>query len=114
MATRLMPGGQLISKPTWSNTLGCSATSAFFLLRLTRRLDMTRTKFNVMLVASMALTMLAGLAGCSEDRHDYDRDRDRSPDRERYERDRHDEHHDGERHDQHRDSDRHDEGREGR
>jgi hypothetical protein len=25
-----MPGGSLISKPTWPNTSGCSATSAFF------------------------------------------------------------------------------------
>ena len=25
-----MPGGSLTSKPTWSNTFGCSATSAFF------------------------------------------------------------------------------------
>jgi len=25
-----MLGGSLISKPTWSNTSGCSATSAFF------------------------------------------------------------------------------------
>src|ERR1700682_5648252 len=25
-----VPGGSLTSKPTWSNTLGCSATSAFF------------------------------------------------------------------------------------
>jgi hypothetical protein len=24
------PGGLLKSKPTWSNTFGCSATSAFF------------------------------------------------------------------------------------
>ena len=27
-----MPGGSLTSKPTWSNTPGCSATSAFFVL----------------------------------------------------------------------------------
>ena len=26
-----MPGGPLMSKPTWSNTCGCSTTSAFFL-----------------------------------------------------------------------------------
>jgi hypothetical protein len=25
-----VPGGSLKSKPTWSNTSGCSATSAFF------------------------------------------------------------------------------------
>src|SRR5688572_14485778 len=25
-----VPGGPLTSKPTWSNTSGCSATSAFF------------------------------------------------------------------------------------
>ena len=25
-----LPGGSLVSKPTWSNTSGCSATSAFF------------------------------------------------------------------------------------
>ncbi len=25
-----VPGGSLVSKPTWSNTFGCSATSAFF------------------------------------------------------------------------------------
>ena len=28
--TPVMPGGLLTSKPTWSNTSGCSATSAFF------------------------------------------------------------------------------------
>jgi len=28
-----VPGGQLTSKPTWSNTCGCSSTSAFFSLR---------------------------------------------------------------------------------
>lgn len=28
-----VPGGSLTSKPTWSNTSGCSATSAFFVLR---------------------------------------------------------------------------------
>ena len=27
-----VPGGRLTSKPTWSNTLGCWATSAFFVL----------------------------------------------------------------------------------
>src|ERR1035438_6021787 len=27
-----LPGGSLMSKPTWSNTFGCSATSAFFVL----------------------------------------------------------------------------------
>ena len=27
-----LPGGSLTSKPTWSNTSGCSATSAFFVL----------------------------------------------------------------------------------
>jgi hypothetical protein len=27
-----LPGGLLTSKPTWSNTSGCSATSAFFSL----------------------------------------------------------------------------------
>ena len=26
-----VPGGSLKSKPMWSNTCGCSATSAFFL-----------------------------------------------------------------------------------
>ena len=26
-----VPGGSLTSKPTWSNALGCSATSAFFM-----------------------------------------------------------------------------------
>ena len=25
-----VPGGSLTSKPTWSNTFGCFATSAFF------------------------------------------------------------------------------------
>ena len=25
-----VPGGSLASRPTWSNTSGCSATSAFF------------------------------------------------------------------------------------
>ena len=25
-----VPGGSLVSKPTWWNTFGCSATSAFF------------------------------------------------------------------------------------
>jgi hypothetical protein len=33
------PGGQLTSKPTWSNTSGCSATSAFFVLVGRRRPD---------------------------------------------------------------------------
>src|SRR5437870_4806365 len=28
-----MPGGSLTSKPTWSNTPGCSTTSAFFVFR---------------------------------------------------------------------------------
>ena len=27
-----LPGGSLMSKPTWLNTSGCSATSAFFVL----------------------------------------------------------------------------------
>ena len=27
-----VPGGQLTSKPTWRNTFGCSATSAFFVV----------------------------------------------------------------------------------
>ena len=27
-----VPGGSLVSKPTWRNTFGCSATSAFLLL----------------------------------------------------------------------------------
>jgi len=27
-----VPRGSLVSKPTWSNTFGCSATSAFFVL----------------------------------------------------------------------------------
>ena len=27
-----LPGGSLASKPTWWNTSGCSATSAFFVL----------------------------------------------------------------------------------
>jgi hypothetical protein len=27
-----LPGGSLVSKPTWSNTCGCSTTSAFFVL----------------------------------------------------------------------------------
>jgi hypothetical protein len=27
-----LPGGLLTSKPTWSNTFGCSTTSALFLL----------------------------------------------------------------------------------
>ena len=29
-----VPGGSLTSKPTWSNTSGCSATSAFFVVLL--------------------------------------------------------------------------------
>ena len=33
-----LPGGSLQSKPTWSNTFGCSATSAFFVLGNERRL----------------------------------------------------------------------------
>ena len=32
-----VPGGSLTSKPTWSNTFGCSATSAFFVLGDVRR-----------------------------------------------------------------------------
>jgi hypothetical protein len=28
----LMPGGHLMSKPTWLNAFGCSATSFFFAL----------------------------------------------------------------------------------
>jgi hypothetical protein len=31
-----VPGGPLTSKPAWSNTLGCSTTSAFFCLRWAR------------------------------------------------------------------------------
>jgi hypothetical protein len=49
--------------------------------------------------------MLMALAGCGSDRHDYGRDRDRLPDRERRDSDRQDEH---------RDSNWHDEGRGGR
>jgi Ni/Co efflux regulator RcnB len=80
----------------------------FFASSLNGRLDMKPTKFSVILVASMALVMFTALAGCGDDRHDYGRDRDRSPDRERRDNDRHDEHRDGDRHDEHRDSDRHD------
>ncbi len=29
-----MPGGSLKSEPMWSNTFGCSATSAFFVVLL--------------------------------------------------------------------------------
>jgi len=32
-----VPGGSLVSKPTWSNTSGCSAASAFFVLGHVRR-----------------------------------------------------------------------------
>ena len=32
-----LPGRLLKSKPTWSNTFGCSATSAFFVLGCARR-----------------------------------------------------------------------------
>jgi uncharacterized protein YbcI len=32
-----VPGGSFESKPTWSNTFGCSATSAFFVLGCERR-----------------------------------------------------------------------------
>ena len=32
-----VPGGSLESKPTWPNTFGCSATSAFFVLAVRRR-----------------------------------------------------------------------------
>ena len=32
----VVPGGSLVSKPTWSNTSGCSATSAFFVLGCAR------------------------------------------------------------------------------
>jgi hypothetical protein len=63
---------------------------------------MKPTKLIVSLMASTALAILMALAGCGEDRSDYGRDRDRSPDRGRRDSDRHDEH---------RDSDRHDEGR---
>jgi hypothetical protein len=31
-----VPGGSLMSKPTWWNTPGCSTTSAFFSLALAR------------------------------------------------------------------------------
>jgi hypothetical protein len=34
-----LPGGSLVSKPTWSNTCGCSTTSAFFVLGGRRRAD---------------------------------------------------------------------------
>ena len=66
---------------------------------------MKPTKLNVWLAAPMALAMLMALAGCSNDRHDDGRDRDRSPDRERR---------DSQRNDGQRNSDRHDEGRGGR
>jgi len=34
-----LPGGLLTGKPTWSNTSGCSATSAFFVLVGCRGVD---------------------------------------------------------------------------
>ena len=34
-----LPGGSLTSKPMWSNTSGCSATSAFFVLSESARID---------------------------------------------------------------------------
>ncbi len=34
-----LPGGSLTSKPTWSNTSGCSATSAFFVSPESARID---------------------------------------------------------------------------
>ena len=37
-----VPGGSLTSKPTWSNTFGCSATSAFFVLGSVRRTQLQR------------------------------------------------------------------------
>jgi hypothetical protein len=65
---------------------------------------MKPTKLNVSLAVPTALAMLMALAGCGSDQHDYNSDRDRSPDRGRVDSDRHDEH---------RDTDRHDEGRGG-
>ena len=63
---------------------------------------MRPTRLTVSLAAPTALAMLMPLAGCGHDRHDYDRDRDRHPDREWHDNDRHYEHRDNDRHDEDR------------
>jgi len=42
-----LPGGLLKSKPTWPNTFGCSATSAFFVLGNKSRSKSTTDGFDV-------------------------------------------------------------------
>ena len=60
---------------------------------------MKPTKLNVSLVVSITFALLMALGGCGSDQHDYNSDRDRSPERGRVDSDRHDEHHDSDRHD---------------
>jgi hypothetical protein len=40
-----VPGSPLTSMPTWSNTLGCSTTSAFFVSRSANESDRRRGQF---------------------------------------------------------------------
>ena len=50
-----VPGGSFASKPTWSNTFGCSATSAFFVLGGPRRLELIGNGLAIDEVALMRL-----------------------------------------------------------
>ena len=63
-----MPGGSLTSKPTWSDTFGCSATSAF-LLAFGGAPAVATTRFfsaRALLVCSTALSLYeTALADCS-------------------------------------------------
>ncbi len=63
---------------------------------------MNVTKLFVSLAVPAAMAMLMALAGCGSDHHDYGRDRGRSPEVERRDNDRHDEHHDNDRRDDER------------
>jgi len=42
-----VPGGSLVSKPTWSNTSGCSATSAVFVVYPKGRCQMSETRIKL-------------------------------------------------------------------
>jgi thiol-disulfide isomerase/thioredoxin len=56
-----VPGGSLVSKPTWWDTFGCSATSAFFVLgdrtyHQTRRVPMSSVLCATIVQVAFALT----------------------------------------------------------
>ena len=66
---------------------------------------MKRTALNASLMVTTGLSMMMAMAGCEHDRHHDRRDRNRMPDRERLDNDRHDDY---------LGNDRQDEGRGGR